>query len=149
MSKIGIAFAGAIAVFAVAALPASAQAEYVYGSGYACRASYLPPNGNILVYGGPNQGQFGTVSVTIYSQPYCAGTFVRGVTAFSTGSNVANFTNAQVYYGEAELMALWQNLEHAANAGEPVSFSGQHYTYSMVLGQGSGTQLTSLTFGNF
>jgi hypothetical protein len=110
--------------------PSEADAASFSGTGYPCRVAHIPRTipGAIIVLG-PSGGNFGIVTVSFYSEPFCGGTFVRSATAYSTGSNVTDWTDSDTHHPhtEASLLALHAGLQRAAEAGERVFFAGQTF----------------------
>jgi hypothetical protein len=104
--------------------------------GYPCEVTYYPnaiiPPGTILI--APSNGEFGRVTATFYSQPYCAGSFVRLATLFSEGSTILNYTVEDIYqpYGEAALMNAHAALRRATDEGARASISGVTYTGGII-----------------
>src|SRR5262245_15183236 len=80
------------------AVPANPQ-------GYACSVQYSP-----------NIQSVGYVTVSLYSGPKCTGTVFGTYFIYSVGTTVPN-TWANYYYREPALLAVFQELRHASQAG--------------------------------
>ena len=112
----------AVLSFAVLAA-APSQAALMEVSGYVCSTTYTKQN-NVSF------GQ-GWVRVTLYSEPFCAGSFVAQVYVLGTGAAILGFQHTL-----EERLALFERAHSAAIAGKRGSFFADmpaggifHHTY--------------------
>jgi hypothetical protein len=106
MFKIGIA-AFVVSLGALAAAPSEAALTDV--TGYVCSTTYTKQN-NVL-YGN------GWVRVTLYTEPFCAGSYVAQVFALGPGATALGFQ-----HDETERLALFERAHEAAIAGKRASY---------------------------
>ena len=95
---IGIGLLAAAIFVAGAALDRKAEASVVGKYGYVCNLAHYP-------FSGPSYGNFGMISLTVYSGPNCSGTFVTYVSIYSTG---ATGKGAATTYDQPTFLRLMQ-----------------------------------------
>jgi hypothetical protein len=98
----------AVSLSVLAATP-PADAALTTVSGYVCSTTYTRQNN--VWYGN------GWVGIAVYSEPFCAGTYVGQVYVLGPGASSLGFQHDQ-----AERLALFGRAHEAAIAGKRVSF---------------------------
>jgi hypothetical protein len=105
----------AATILALCLLGASAQ-EAQATDGYVCWLSYRAKHGWI------DFGNYGYVTVTLYSQPACAGSYVSYGYLSSTGGDTTSTYVSDYQYGPTALAAVYESLQEAGIQGHLVSW---------------------------
>jgi hypothetical protein len=84
-------------------------------TGYVCTAEYVPAG-----YA-PSLGSSGYVTTTVYSGPYCAGSYLGSGDFCSYGAANTTYCDGSMLYTDAGLQSLVSNLARAAGGGSKVS----------------------------
>jgi hypothetical protein len=111
-----LAIAAALSLLSLFAVEKSAHAAG--GTGYACSVQYFPLTGTY--------GNYGYVSVTLYSGPSCSGSNL-GVNFFCSSGASATYSCSQYVYSEATLMALFNSLRSAAATNQKMFIGNNPY----------------------
>ena len=106
----------------VLALGAPARANTGYA--YVCDTDYLPANAGV--------GTYGYLYVDLYSQPACAGNYLRSYVVCSTGGT-GSYCTANGLYSEAALQGLMHNLVLAAHSGHKVFYQDNSAAFPAFL----------------
>ena len=116
--------------FLVSAIGFASQASAA--EGYACAVVYHPPTAQAT------SGNFGRVTVEVWSGAYCSGSYVKQVTAYSTGAYTVD-ADPKYLYREQPLMVLYRNLVDSALRGTKLNYftgaNGLGLTYVQFTGK--------------
>jgi hypothetical protein len=84
-------------------------------NGFVCATTWYPKKINSTF------GNHGAISGSIYTQPYCAGSYQGTYTIFSAGQTIDPTANG---FSEAQLSAIFQNLQRHISSGLKVQMQG-------------------------
>jgi hypothetical protein len=106
--SISVAAAIIVGAASVGLAPGEAHAS---GFGYVCAVALSSPPSTL--------GTYGSFFVYYYTGPRCTGSFLEAPTYCSVGAT-DSATCDSILYDEAQLLALYQNLVHAAASQQKV-----------------------------
>jgi hypothetical protein len=84
-------------------------------NGFVCTTTWYPKKVNSTF------GNLGAISGSIYTQPYCAGSFLGTYTIFGAGQTADPLANG---FSEAQLSAMFQSLQRHISSGLKVQMQG-------------------------